>query len=237
MTKDAQHNAMPDRAPLIKPLIKIEGLHLQRGVRDVIQHLNIDVEVGSALVIRGANGSGKTTLLRAMAGLLTPTAGNITINGISMDQDRMTVMSSLIYIGHRDGGASHLTASENLKFWADTRQDTGTTHTAIKDALATFGMDGHADTPLYMMSEGQRKRCGLARLSLAVNSSADNNDQHPGMIWLLDEPLTALDTASGHALTELLNKFTNAGGTAVIATHQVMELAHIKVMDLAEADQ
>ena len=215
-------------------IITVSGLTLCRGLNMIISDLDLKVMAGQSVVIRGANGSGKTSLLRAMAGLLPREDGHISINGMTLDDDRLGVMQSLIYIGHRDGFSGHLTAGENLSIWAASRGMTRGTRNGqtvqvddlITDALNELGMDGFANTPLYMMSEGQRKRCGLARLALALLC-----DESPP-IWLLDEPLTALDHNTAGCVAQLINKLNDKGGAAVVSTHHDIDLKSAMIITL-----
>ena len=201
-----------------------------RGLREVIKSFDLSVEAGQAVVIRGANGSGKTTLLRAMAGLMPIAGGSLSIDGISYEDDRATIHQDMIYIGHRDGFSGYLTAGENLKLWADTKgYQSKEIKKKISDALKALSMDSFADTPLYMMSEGQRKRCGLARLVL---SQSVETGAH---IWLLDEPLTALDKDTAHDFAAIIDKHTDAGGIAVLSTHQDIKLKRAAIILLDDS--
>lgn len=200
-------------------MINVSNLTLCRGPNVIIDALDLNVDQGSALIIRGANGSGKTTLLRGLAGLLPPHGGQITINGHILDEDRIAVMQSMIYIGHRDGLSGHLTATENLLLWAASRgANKASIRKVIPNALDELEIAALSDTPLYLMSEGQRKRCGLARLSLDLLADA------PCRAWILDEPTTALDRTTSTQLAKLIDRKTKQGGAVVLSTHQEITL-------------
>jgi heme exporter protein A len=213
-------------------MIDAKALTLSRGVREIISAVDLRLERGSALIITGVNGSGKTTLLRSLAGLLPPRSGRITINGSALDEDRTGVMSSIIYIGHRDGFSGPLTVSENLRLWAESR-GSGKAEIAagLEAALDVLELEDFADTPFYMLSEGQRKKCGLARLPLSMSMSMAVKKNQPSC-WLLDEPLTGLDTASAKTVAGLIDRFTKSGGTAVLTTHQDITLSRSRRLNL-----
>ena len=226
-------------------MIEGYGLSLSRGHNLIINALDVTVDQGSALIVRGPNGSGKTTLLRAMAGLLPPQRGMISLNGFSLDEDRINALASMIYIGHRDGFSGHLTPLENLFLWATGRgHDAAITKAAIPDALSRLGIEDLIDTPLYTMSEGQRKRCGLARLSLslslALNPALSFNHKksdHSAMkapCWILDEPLTALDDDTIKDVTTLLDEHTRQGGAVLLSSHHDIALPSATIMHLSE---
>ena len=197
----------------------------------ILSELNLRLDAGDVMIIRGANGSGKTTLLRAVAGLMSAEDGTISINDVRVDEDRIHAHQAMIYIGHRDGFTGYLTARENLALWGRGHgYRLAGAQGLIQNALATLGMDHHANTPLYMMSEGQRKRCGLARLALAVQCE----DQHS--IWVLDEPMTALDQTTITAVEDLIQDHAHKGGIVMMSTHQETSLKMATTLNLDERD-
>jgi heme exporter protein A len=198
-----------------------ENLVLERGGRNVVDGLSLRLEPGAALVLTGPNGSGKSTLLRALAGYLRPAAGGVRITGAGEDREASEVCH---FVGHLDGIKSHLTAAENLSFWATYLG--GQAHVAhrVEAALQAFGLDALADIPAGYLSAGQKRRLALARLTAA---------ERP--LWLLDEPTVSLDAASIEVLVATINAHLKAGGMAVIATHVPMALAPMQQIRLGRA--
>jgi len=178
-------------------------LTLERGGRLIFSHLSFTLEGGQALVITGANGAGKSTLLRALAGLLRPLSGTIALD----PQEEASRVERTHYVGHADALKNMLTLSENLNFWGG-MLSAGKAGTTLEAALATFGLKRVADLPATYLSAGQRRRAALSRLLLA-----------PRPLWLLDEPLTALDVASQSLLREIMQTHLRDGGMIVAATH------------------
>ncbi len=164
--------------------IEVSALSVERGGRIVFVDLGFRLEAGQALVVTGPNGAGKSTLLRAIAGLLPLAAGRIETMPAS-DARRAELCH---YIGHADALKPSLTVSENLSFLAALLA-MGDPHSAaaatVEDALARLGLAGVSDLPAAYLSAGQKRRVALARLIAVFRP-----------IWLLDEPLTALDRAS-----------------------------------------
>jgi heme exporter protein A len=198
-----------------------ENLVLERGGRNVVDGLSLRLERGAALVLTGPNGSGKSTLLRALAGYLRPAAGSVRIAGAGEDRETSEVCH---FVGHLDGIKTHLTAAENLSFWATYLG--GQAHVAhrVEAALQAFALDALADIPAGYLSAGQKRRLALARLSAA---------ERP--LWLLDEPTVSLDAASVELLVAAVNAHLKAGGLAVIATHVPMALAPMQQISLGRA--
>jgi heme exporter protein A len=195
---------------------------LERGGRNVVDGLSLLLEPGAALVLTGPNGSGKSTLLRALAGYLKPTAGSVRVVGVGEDVEPGEVCH---FVGHLDGIKTHLTAAENLSFWATYLGGGDNVGARVERALAQFSLDALADIPAGYLSAGQKRRLGLARLAVA-----------PRPLWLLDEPTVSLDAASVEVLVAAINAHLKSGGLAVIATHMPMALAAAQSIRLGRVE-
>lgn len=187
-------------------LLHADNLTVERGTRTVISDLSFTAKAGEALLVVGPNGAGKTTLIRTLAGFIAPSAGTITLKGDSGNRD---IADCSHYVGHLTGVKSTLTASENLAFWAAyLNGHDGALRDNVDDALQQFGLAALADYPAGLLSAGQRRRLGLARLSVAYRP-----------IWLLDEPTVSLDAASTDVLARLIQQHLAQGGLVIAATH------------------
>ena len=184
-----------------------EHLAAVRGDRVVFRDVNFEVAEGQMLVLHGPNGSGKTTLLRVIAGLLGTFAGRMRLldkAGTALTDEKRD--QSLHFVGHQDAIRSQLRVIETLQFHAALL---GAPATAIDAAIAAWDLGALVDLSGGMLSAGQRRRVSLARLSLK---------RRP--LWLLDEPLVALDTPARARLNDLCTKHTLQGGLIVAATHE-----------------
>jgi heme exporter protein A len=200
-----------------------ENLVLERGGRNVVDGLSMRLEGGAALVLTGPNGSGKSTLLRSLAGYLRPASGSVRIVGAGEDREASEVCH---FVGHLDGIKTHLTAAENLTFWAAYLGGSADLAGRVEAALQLFALDALADIPAGYLSEGQKRRLALARLVAA---------ERP--LWLLDEPTVSLDASSVDVLVAAINGHLATGGMAVIATHVPMALAPVQQIRLGQAAQ
>jgi len=191
--------------------LSLENIALERGERRIAEGIRARVAGGAALLLQGPNGSGKSTLLRVLAGLLPPAEGTITWDGADVTRDREAYRARLCYLGYQDALKPGLTALENLQFWA--RYGGAKGSDAAEPALRAFGLARLAGRPARMLSAGQKRRLALSRLALS-----------DAPLWLLDEPVTALDTEARAAFIALLGRHLTAGGLAVIATREPLAI-------------
>ncbi|WP_458758670.1 heme ABC exporter ATP-binding protein CcmA [Afipia sp. TerB] len=178
------------------------GLTCVRGGRGVFSGLDLDVAASQALAVTGPNGAGKSSLLRILAGLLHPESGAIVLEG--GDPER-SIGEHAHYLGHRDPFKPALTVRENLEFW---QQFLGGEHADVGDSLSRAGIGHAAELPAVVLSAGQRRRLSMARL-VAVKRP----------IWLLDEPISALDAAGQKLFASLMTRHLKNGGLIIAATH------------------
>lgn len=172
--------------------LSVQNLSVSRGGQPLLADVSFDVSAGQALILRGPNGLGKTTLLRTIAGLQPPNVGTV-----DAPED------SLVYAAHSDGIKSTLSVRENLTFWADIFGQS-----AIDQALDDFDLHDLIDRAAGTLSAGQKRRLGLARLSVTGRG-----------IWILDEPTVSLDKWSVDRFANVIRRHLASGGIAVIATH------------------
>jgi len=184
-----------------------DTLSVTRGTRTVLSDVSFTAKAGEALLVVGPNGAGKTTLIRTIAGFIAPAAGSITLKGDGGDRD---IAEQCHYVGHLTGVKANLSAAENLAFWATYLEggDRGAIRDRVDEALLQFGLSALADYPAGLMSAGQKRRLGLARLSVATRP-----------VWLLDEPTVSLDAASTELLAGLIRRHLAGGGLVIAATH------------------
>jgi heme exporter protein A len=186
-----------------------EDLACRRGQRLVFARLSFRLPPGGALVLTGANGSGKTSLLRLLAGLIVPAAGRLAWGETPIAGDVAEHRTRLHYVGHQDGVKPGLTPRETLAFWAALRgRELCREAPTLEAALTAFALEPVADWPCRWLSAGQRRRLALARLLLT-----------PAPLWLLDEPIAALDDDNQGRLERAIAEHRAASGRVVLATH------------------
>jgi heme exporter protein A len=180
------------------PALSAHDLACRRGDRLLFRRLSFALEAGAACHVTGANGAGKTTLIRAVAGLTTPYAGEVRRTG------------ALALLDERTGLDPDLPLGRALAFWAKIDH---VSHLALESCCDRLGLGNLLDVPVRYLSTGQKKRAALARV---LGQAAP--------VWLLDEPLSGLDTASQALVSTLVREHCDGGGIALIASHQPLDV-------------
>jgi heme exporter protein A len=204
-------------------MLEVLDLAARRGTTRLFSSLSFAAEQGRALLVTGANGTGKTTLLRILAGLSSPTSGRVRWCGEDVAPFAPSLRRDAVFCGHLTALKDELTTEENLAALAALAGEKHT-RSELRHALSSVDLDRKADLSARSLSQGQRRRIALARLSLT---------RRP--LWLLDEPATALDPAGVALMTRLLTGHLQRGGCAVVATHQPIDLPAAQTMALASA--
>lgn len=200
----------------------LQGINLEciRGDRKLFSKVNFTLESGGLMQVQGPNGSGKTSLLRMLCGLSNPAAGEILWNGTSIRTRDNDYFAMLTYIGHLSGTKDDLTVIENLQissalagFEVDIEE--------ARDALERIGMAGRDQLPVKVLSQGQRRRVALVRLLVCKTT-----------LWILDEPLVALDVAAVKLIQGFLEQHLQQGGMVIMTTHQEIDIQAKSIMQL-----
>jgi heme ABC exporter ATP-binding subunit CcmA len=174
----------------------------------VLAGADLEVALGEVALVHGPNGAGKTSLLRTCAGLLPVTDGEAEVLGHDLRADRRAVRPRVGLLGHATFLYDDLTVAEQAAFAARAAHRPPS---AAADALARFGLDGRlAGVQVLRLSAGQRRRLAVACL---LARDAD--------LWLLDEPHAGLDSAGRDVLDALIRQRADAGGTVLLASHEL----------------
>ncbi|MBI3903301.1 MAG: cytochrome c biogenesis heme-transporting ATPase CcmA [Nitrosomonadales bacterium] len=202
-------------------MLEISDLACARGDHRLFSGLCFALSAGELLQVEGVNGSGKTSLLRSLCGFLIPEAGTIRWRGEDIREMREDYHAEMVYLGHHNAIKDELNALENLHINA------GLSGCALDDkqaiaALRRMGLKGRETLPVKVLSQGQRRRVALARL-LVGNAP----------LWILDEPLTALDVGAVGLMQELIGEHLANGGMVIYTTHQPLEVAGVTTRRLS----
>lgn len=192
------------------------GLKCIRNEQILFKDLGFRLCSGEVLQVEGPNGSGKTSLLRILCGLVLPDAGEVAWNGRAIMDIQFEFAKEVNYIGHSNGIKSELTPLENLavaKSLTLARKEI-----SLAGVLTQMCLSGLADIPVRKLSSGQCRRVALSRLLISQ-----------ARLWILDEPFTTLDDNGRQLVQELIVAHTEAGGIAIIVTHEPIKLPKHKL--------
>ncbi|HKG45746.1 MAG TPA: ATP-binding cassette domain-containing protein [Pyrinomonadaceae bacterium] len=199
------------------PLVQFQNVSYSLPNTTIISDLNLSVEQGETLVLLGESGCGKTTTLKLINRLLTPTAGEVRVEGKPTTAwDPIALRRRIGYVIQEGGLFPHFTIAQNvglvpsLSGWDEPRKSE-----RVREMLNLVGLDPNqfADRYPRELSGGQRQRVGVAR-ALAADPP----------LLLLDEPFGALDPITRSVLQrEFSSLTTRLGKTAIVVTHDVRE--------------
>jgi osmoprotectant transport system ATP-binding protein len=201
----------------VGPLVSFRQVSARIGQKDILYDLSFDLEAGETLVLLGRSGSGKTTALKMVNGLLLPTSGEVSIEGVSTTAWDMNRLRRRIGYVIQDAGLfPHFTVAANvglvprLEGWPVPDVDA-----RVQDLLTQIGLPPAQFATRYPreLSGGQRQRVGVAR-ALAADPP----------LLLLDEPFGALDPVTRVELQQqFLDLRNRVRKTALLVTHDVRE--------------
>lgn len=206
-------------------LLSAHHLTSWRGETCVLDDVSVQVRAGHVVHVAGPNGSGKTTLLRTLAGLALADDGTVQWRGVSLEAARTDFQSDLLYLGHKPGISGSLTPRENLAVFLKLRLESPNL-VQLDEALHALGLEERLDLPCRWLSAGQQRRVALARLVL-----------EPATLWILDEPLSALDVNGVDWVVAQIERHVDAGGAVIYTTHQAMPFTRVEPtrVNLSEA--
>jgi putative ABC transport system ATP-binding protein len=201
-------------------MITVEGLRrsIRNGTRtvDILKGIDFAIPRGQFAAIMGASGSGKSTLLGLLAGLDTPSAGNVYLNGIAISylaEDKLAQVrgKTVGFVFQSYQLIPTLTALENVllpyELNADGSESSGLAR--ARELLSSVGLSDRMDHYPVQLSGGEQQRVALARAFIL----------RPPIV-LADEPTGNLDTENGaHVLELLLHLNRTEGTTLVLVTH------------------
>lgn len=190
-------------------LVEIKNLSKSYGEKLVLKNLNLELEKGKIVGLLGKNGTGKTTLLKLLNGLLTPTSGEIKINGLPVGPESKALVSFLPERTYLD---KTRTISETLDFFSDFYSDFS--RKKAEKLLKEFDLD--LSEHISKLSKGMQEKVQLA---LVLSRKAK--------LYILDEPLGGIDPATRDDILDTILSNFDDGATLLISTHLISDIERI----------
>lgn len=192
-------------------ILETKNLTKNYGSTLGLSNLNLSLEGGKIIGLLGSNGSGKTTLIKMIAGILQPTSGTITINGLPVGTETKKIVS---YLPERTYLNSWMRISDILDYFEDFYADFDKT-TALR-MLASLGVN--ETEKLKTLSKGTREK---VQLVLVMSRKAK--------VYLLDEPIAGVDPVAREFILETILSNRAPDSTILISTHLITDIE--KVLD------
>lgn len=189
-------------------MIRLDGVTHAYGDRTVLREVTLEL-AESRIGVVGANGSGKSTLARLLNGLVVPTSGTVTVDGLDTRTDGAAVRRKVGFVfSDPDAQIVMPTVAEDVAFSLRRhRLDRATVSARVTDVLARYGLAGHADHPAHLLSSGQKQLLALA--SVLVTEPE---------VLVCDEPTTLLDLRNSRQVAALLEALPQR---VVLVTHHL----------------
>ncbi len=190
-------------------LIQISDLSKSYGKKEALSGINLTLESGRVVGLLGPNGSGKTTLIKILCGLLTPTAGHVTIDGKEIGTETKAIVS---YLPERSYIPIWMKVKDILDYFEDFYKDFR--RSVAEDMLSRLRIDTNAK--IKTLSKGNKEK---VQLILVMSRSAK--------LYLLDEPIAGVDPAARDYILDTIVTNYNPDATVVISTHLIQDIERI----------
>ncbi len=206
---------MQEGAAQPRAAVDVRGLVKRFGLTVALDGIDLRIDAGESMALFGPNGAGKTTLVRCLASLSRPSAGEIQVFGLPLDDGHGEVRRRTGLVSHETFLYGSLSVTENLLFQARlfALSDPAA---RVADVVARVGLESRRDDPVRTLSRGLRQRCALARALL-----------HEPDLLLLDEPFAGLDPSAADRLADELERLRDDGRTLLLTSHDLSRGARL----------
>ena len=190
-------------------ILECRELSKRFGKIQALDSVNLKIEPGRVIGLLGPNGSGKTTLIKLANGLLTPTAGEILVDGKAPGTESKALVS---YLSDKEYLPAWMTAKQLMDFFADFYADFD--RERAQEMLTRLGID--ETMRVKQMSKGTREK---VQLILVMSRQAK--------LYLLDEPIGGVDPATRDYILDTIIRNYNPSAAVVISTHLIADVEQV----------
>lgn len=190
-------------------MLKLIQLTKRYGAHEAVSELSIDVPQGEIWGFLGVNGAGKSTTMKMIAGLLKPTSGKITLDGIDVIKNPVKAKAMMGYVPDRPYLYERLSAAEYLYFVAELYSiPQADVEAKVQYWLEEFELTAQRGKLIEGFSHGMKQRLVMASVFM-----------HEPRLLIVDEPMVGLDPRGGRRLKSLLKRMRDEGLTVLLSTH------------------
>jgi len=193
--------------------IVVEGLRKEYDGFIAVEELDFEIKKGEIFGIVGPNGAGKTTTLKMLSGLITPTLGSITIQGMDIKKDTQKIKKKLGFLPEESPLYEGMTANDYLMFFAQVYGiEKKTASARISEILASLRLDA-PDKKIGEMSKGMQRKVAIARALI-------NDPEY----LIMDEMTSGLDPTTSKYLVDFVSGLKKEGKTIVFSAHNLYQV-------------
>jgi len=197
----------------VKDLISARGLVMRFGGHNAVDHVDVSVREGEIYGFLGPNGAGKTTTIRMLTTLLTPTSGDIHINGIPIPEGAKEARKLIGIVQQQISLDKDISVRENIIYHAILhKMPKSTVKERLEELSDLMGLTPFLDYTVINLSGGWKRKTAIVCALM-----------HRPKVLFLDEPTAGLDTQSRHALWDMIRQLNKAGTTIFLTTHYIEE--------------
>ena len=189
-------------------MLLVQNLCFSRLNKKIYEDINLSLSIGKTILLSGKNGAGKTTFIKTIINILKPDSGNIYWKGKEINKNLYDFFNNVTYISDKPTSIKYLTIKENIKIWKkfflsniDDEQ--------IKNILSILKLYEIANLKARNLSLGEIKKLEMLRLVIENKK-----------VWILDEPLSNLDSGSLDIIKQTFDDHCNNGGSIIFTSHQ-----------------
>ncbi len=196
-------------------MIDVREVSKKYGKKPVVNKVSFQVNKGEIFGLMGPNGAGKSTILGMIATVITPTAGDIYIDGNSVLKDRSKIRKIISYVPQRIALHMSLTVKDNLKFWGNI-SDTKVSTEHVEYIAGIIDLQERLNERVEQLSEGMKRRLNIG-VALIHNPS----------VLIMDEPTLGVDIKSKKEIVDFINTLSHWGKTIIYTSHDVREITQL----------
>ncbi|MEA1896452.1 MAG: gliding motility-associated ABC transporter ATP-binding subunit GldA [Bacteroidota bacterium] len=197
--------------------MSVEIQHITKlfGKQKALNDISFNIGTGEVVGLLGPNGAGKSTLMKIITGYLSPTSGNVIINGINTQKDPVGIRQNIGYLPENNPLYSEMFIREFLEFIGRIYKMKGLLNIRIDEIIRLTGLTPEQNKKINTLSKGYRQRVGLAQALI-----------HNPDVLILDEPTSGLDPNQIRDIRDLIST-SGQEKTVILSTHIMQEVEAI----------